>query len=112
MPGLRSRLSWSSALSALSALSAPLALTLWACLGLLGCAADNSAPELLKVIDVAPREVDVGDRIEVLGTDLRTGEGGHVGEAKVTFKGELRRPGQAPVEAEITVDKAQVSTAT
>ncbi len=80
---------------------------LLACVGLLGCAADDSAPELLNVIDVAPREVDVGDRIEVLGTMLPTGE---AREAKVTFKGELRRAGQTPVDAEITVEKAQVST--
>lgn len=84
-----------------------LLLALAACLGLLGCAASSSeTPELLNVIDVAPREVDVGDRIEVLGTTLPTGE---AREARVTFKGELRRPGQAPVESEITVDKAQVS---
>jgi NADH-quinone oxidoreductase subunit H len=78
-----------------------------ACLGLIGCAADSSAPDLLNVIDVAPREVDIGDRIEVLGTTLPTGE---AKEATVTFKGELRRPGQKPIDAEITVDKAQVST--
>jgi NADH-quinone oxidoreductase subunit H len=93
-------------------------LAVLACLGLLGCAADNSAPELLHVIDVAPREVDVGDRIEVLGTDILASSrersptlpSGETREAKVTFKGELRRPGQAPSEAEITVEKAQVST--
>jgi hypothetical protein len=55
------------------------------CVGFFGCAADNSGPEFLNVIDVAPREVDVGDRIEVLGTTLPTGE---AKEAKVTFKGE------------------------
>jgi NADH-quinone oxidoreductase subunit H len=75
--------------------------------GLTGCAGDSGAPELLNVIDVAPREVDVGDRIEVLGTTLPTGE---AHEAQVTFKGELRRPGQAPVDAEITVEKAIIST--
>jgi NADH-quinone oxidoreductase subunit H len=90
-----------------------LGLALLACLaclastGLLGCAADGSAPELLNVIDVAPREVDVGDRIEVLGTTLPTGM---AKEAKVTFKGELLRPGQVPVSTEITVEKAQIST--
>jgi NADH-quinone oxidoreductase subunit H len=78
------------------------------CVGLLGCAANGgAAPDLLNVVDVAPREVDVGDRIEVLGTTLPTGE---AKDAQVTFKGELRRPGQPPVDAEITVDKAQVST--
>jgi NADH-quinone oxidoreductase subunit H len=81
---------------------------LYVMLGLLGCAADSSAPELLNVIDIAPRDVDVGDRIEVLGTNLPTGESK---EAKVTFTGELRRPGQAPLEGqEITVDRAQITT--
>lgn len=85
-----------------------LALALLALAGLLGCAAQNTAPELLNVIDVAPREIDVGDRIEVLGTNLPTGE---AKEARVTFSGTLRRPGQAPLEnQEITVDRAQLST--
>src|SRR5580693_8084242 len=96
MPGPRSR-----------PLPIVLALALAACLALIGCAADTSAPELLNVIDVAPREVDVGDRIEVLGTTLPTGLGR---EATVTFKGELRRPGQAPVDTGITIEKAQIST--
>ena len=81
--------------------------TLAARLGLPGCAADNAAPDLLHVIDVAPREADVGDRIEVPRHHPPHGRGA---EAKVTFKGELGRPGQAPAEAEITVEKAQVST--
>ena len=60
------------------------------------------------MIDVAPREVDVGDRIEVLGTTLPTGE---AREAKVSFEGELRRAGQPPIEdAKIVVEKAQLST--
>jgi NADH-quinone oxidoreductase subunit H len=97
----------SAALAASVALCA-LALALASLVGLSGCAADNSAPELLHVLDVAPRDVDVGDRIEVLGTNLPTGE---AREAKVTFRGQLRRPGQPPVEGvEITVDRAQVST--
>src|SRR3954454_6134963 len=85
-----------------------LALALFSVMGLVGCAADGAGPELLNVIDVAPREVDVGDRIEVLGTNLPAGE---AKEAKVIFTGKLRRPGQAPIEGqEITVDKAQLGT--
>src|SRR3954454_23771205 len=84
-----------------------LALALFSVMGLVGCAADGAAPELLNVIDVAPREVDVGDRIEVLGTNLPTGE---AKEAKVVFTGELRRPGQAALEGqEIVIEKAQLS---
>ena len=87
---------------------AVIVLALGAFLGLVGCAADNRAPELLNVIDVAPREVDVGDRIEVLGVSLPTGE---AKEARVTFSGELRRPGQDPLEKqEITVEKAVVGS--
>src|SRR5438876_565239 len=68
-------------------LAVMLALVLGAMFALLGCAADGAGPELLNVIDVAPREVDVGDRIEVLGTNLPAGE---AKEAKVTFAGKLR----------------------
>jgi NADH-quinone oxidoreductase subunit H len=83
-------------------------LVLGTILGLFGCAADNTAPELLNVIDVAPREVDVGDRIEVLGVNLPSGESK---EARVTFTGELRRPGQDPLEKqEIVVEKAVVGS--
>jgi NADH-quinone oxidoreductase subunit H len=76
-------------------------------IGLLGCA--NAGDSLqLNVIDVAPREVDVGDRIEVIGINLPTGQ---AREALVTFKGELRRPGQEPLsDQEIKVDKAQLGT--
>ncbi|MCC6556696.1 MAG: NADH-quinone oxidoreductase subunit NuoH [Polyangiaceae bacterium] len=78
---------------------------LGALLGVLGCAADTG-PELLNVIDVVPRAVDVGDRIEILGTNLPTGE---AKEAIVTFRGELRRPGQAPLTDQvIEVDRAQI----
>jgi NADH-quinone oxidoreductase subunit H len=85
-----------------------LALALASLVGLAGCAADNGGPALLNVLDVAPRDVDVGDRIEVLGTNLRAGE---AKEAKVTFHGELRRPGRDPIDAgDITIDRAQVST--
>src|SRR3712207_1331367 len=86
----------------------PLFLVLFAALlGLFGCAAQGAAPELLNVIDIAPREVDVGDRIEVLGANLPAGE---AKEAQVVFHGELRRPGQAPLEGqEIVVEKAKVS---
>jgi NADH-quinone oxidoreductase subunit H len=73
----------------------------------LGCQRRDT-PELLHVIDVAPREIDVGDRIEVLGTNLRRDE---VREAEVTFTGSLRRPGQAPIEqATIKAGKAQLSS--
>ncbi len=75
---------------------------------LTGCASQGAAPELLNVVDLAPREVDVGDRIEVLGTNLPAGK---AKEASVVFKGELRRPGRPVLQNQtIEVDRAVVST--
>ncbi len=86
--------------------SLPLFTLCAAILALAGCAIDRSAPELLHVIDVAPREADVGDRLEVLGTNLPAGD---AKEATVEFRGELRRPGQPPRTGQvIEVDRAQV----
>jgi NADH-quinone oxidoreductase subunit H len=77
-------------------------------LGLLGCSTDVAPPPLLNVIDVAPNEVDVGDRLDVLGTSLPASE---AREATVTFTGELRRPGRAPLVGQVvTVEHAQVGT--
>jgi NADH-quinone oxidoreductase subunit H len=82
-------------------------LGLFAVLTVLGCARRDGGPELLQVVDVQPRDVDVGDRIEVIGINLPTGEGR---EAQVDFRGELRRPGQQPlVDQHIQVDRAKVS---
>jgi NADH-quinone oxidoreductase subunit H len=78
-----------------------------ALLGVLGCASDAS-PELLNVIDVVPRSVDVGDRLEILGANLPTGD---AKEAIVTFRGELRRPGQAPLTDQvIPIERAQIGS--
>ncbi|WP_437687974.1 NADH-quinone oxidoreductase subunit NuoH [Sorangium sp. So ce176] len=86
----------------------PCLLALVALLGAAGCARSRTAPELLNVIDVVPREVDLGDRIEILGTNLPTAE---AKEAVVTFRGTLRRPGQAPLtDQSIEIDDAQVSS--
>jgi NADH-quinone oxidoreductase subunit H len=79
-------------------------------LGFSGCARDGDAPEMLQLLDVVPREVDVGDRIEVLGMNLPSGADAK--ESVVTFKPkELRRPGHAVQrDAEpIEVDSARLS---
>jgi NADH-quinone oxidoreductase subunit H len=60
---------------------------------LTGCASRESV-DLLDVIDVAPRDIEVGDTIEVLGTGLPSG---NVQNATVLFEGELLRPGQDPI---------------
>lgn len=82
-------------------------LAISAVLSVLGCGRRAGGPELLQVVDVQPRDVDVGDRIEVIGINLPTGEGR---EATVEFRGELRRPGQAPqVDQQIQVERGKVS---
>ena len=77
-----------------------LLLTLVSFLGLAGCNSNDSA-DLLNVIDVAPRDVEVGDQIEVLGTGLPSG---NVKLATVTFRGTAHRPGQEPTPLEVTVE--------
>jgi NADH-quinone oxidoreductase subunit H len=65
---------------------------------LVACSRNDSA-NLLQVMDVAPRDVEVGDTIEVLGTNLPSGD---VKTATVSFVGQVHRPGQDP----ITIDAA------
>ena len=82
-------------------------LAILAVLSVLGCSQRAGGPELLQVVDVQPRDIDVGDRIEVIGINLPTGEGR---EAVVEFRGELRRPGQTPlIDQHIVVERAKVS---
>ncbi|MSP25944.1 MAG: NADH-quinone oxidoreductase subunit NuoH [Myxococcales bacterium] len=76
-----------------------LLLTLALVLGLLGCAR-SSAPNLLELIDVAPREVEVGDQVEVLGARLPSG---NVKSATVTFDGKLFRPGGSPAGETVSI---------
>ncbi|UQA63631.1 NADH-quinone oxidoreductase subunit H [Polyangium aurulentum] len=84
-----------------------LAALLSAAFVLIGCNTNDNAPDLLRVVDVAPREVESGDRLEVLGTNLPTGE---AKEATITLRGTLRRPGEAPLEGQtIVIDKARLS---
>jgi len=70
----------------------PLALlTFWfACLAMCGCSTQRTQPELITLTDVVPRRVEIGDRIEVLGVNLPSSD---VRTARITFEGELRRPG-------------------
>lgn len=68
------------------------------------CQTRDSA-NLLNLVDVAPRDVEVGDHIEVIGSNLPSG---NVKRAKVTFVGKLYRPGTAqPIEKTIEVDGAK-----
>ena len=59
-----------------------------------GCEVSSTA-NLLNVIDVAPRAIEVGDTVEVLGSNLPSGTVKH---ARVIFEGELFRPGESPTK--------------
>jgi NADH-quinone oxidoreductase subunit H len=80
------------------------------CAGLLvlaGCERDAS-PQLITVLDLAPREAEVGDRLELTGSGFPQGRAAHV-----TFRGTLHRPGEAPssgaeIQVEGVVTSAQV----
>jgi NADH-quinone oxidoreductase subunit H len=61
-----------------------------------GCSRDQSL-DLLTVLDVTPREVDLGDRIEIIGVDFPEGKLAHI-----TFEGDLYRPGR-PVEKNVSI---------
>ena len=76
-------------------------------LGLTGCARGRP-PDLRSVIDLAPRAVALGARNAGQGTQHPPAD---AKEAVVTFRGVLRRPGQAPLADQIIeVESAQVHT--
>lgn len=73
----------------------------WILSGAGGCMRDP-APQLVGVSDIAPREVELGDRVAILGEGFPPGR-----EARVTFRGALHRPGERPERgAEIVVSGA------
>src|SRR5579859_1566731 len=78
-----------------------LALLAWS-----GCVSTEAPPQLLNVLDFAPREAEVGDRLEVIGAGFPEGKTAHV-----VFKGTLYRPGKKPIKrVEIDVDAANSSS--
>lgn len=68
-----------------------LLLALVAILGLAGCERDG-IPPLVEVSEISPREIEVGDRLELKGAGFPQGR-----PARLTFRGTLRRPGRQPV---------------
>lgn len=77
-----------------------------AVMALCGCSMQRTQPELIVLTDVVPRKVEIGDRIEVLGVNLPSSD---ARTARVTFEGELRRPGTATLTGQrIEVDGALV----
>ncbi len=79
---------------------------LLALLALVASCKRNDAANLLDLLDVVPRDVEVGDHIEVLGTRLPVTE---AKSAKVTFDGKLHRPGKSSEgeDAHIVIEGAK-----
>ena len=65
----------------------------WLLCGAGGCLREAS-PQLVRVSDIAPREVEPGDRVAIVGDGFPSGR-----EARVTFRGTLHRPGEKPERA-------------
>lgn len=63
--------------------------------GLLG---RRSSLELIQVLDVAPRDLEVGDRMTIAGNGFPPGK-----TARVTFRGALHRPGE-PVQRGVAIE--------
>jgi NADH-quinone oxidoreductase subunit H len=58
------------------------------------CATDHSqgSPRFVRVLEVVPAEVELGDRVSILGDGFAPGQ-----TARVTFRGALHRPGEPAV---------------
>lgn len=73
---------------------------------LAGCSRSGEHPQLLTVLDMTPREVDLGDRVEIIGVGFPEGRKG-----QLLFKGDLFRPGRPPIkDIEVRVDNAVSSS--
>jgi NADH-quinone oxidoreductase subunit H len=88
---------------------AALVLLVWSAFALAvlpGCVSTEVPPQLLNVLDFAPREAEVGDRLQVIGAGFPEGK-----TARVVFKGTLHRPGKKPIKGvEIDVEAAHSSS--
>src|SRR5262245_57699147 len=67
-----------------------------------GCNTGDGPAGLLNVVDFAPREAEVGDRLEVLGSGFPEGK-----PATLSFRGDVFRPGQEPERGVEIVANAQ-----
>src|SRR5258708_5814972 len=59
-----------------------------------GSCTQPPAPQLVRVLDATPREIEVGDKIEIVGDGFPAGK-----PARVTFRGVLNRPAERPVRS-------------
>jgi NADH-quinone oxidoreductase subunit H len=62
-----------------------------------GCDAHDASPSLLEVSDLNPHALEVGDRLTLLGSGFPEGR-----TAKVSFQGDVFRPGRSPLR-EVTI---------
>src|SRR5689334_9895197 len=80
-------------------------LLLWlAAIGLAGCQRDV-VPPLVEVTEVAPRAIELGERLELRGTGFPQGHA-----AFVTFSGVIHRAGESDASATIDVEGAVATT--
>jgi NADH-quinone oxidoreductase subunit H len=56
-----------------------------------GCRSAEPPPSLLEVFGISPTEVELGDRLELVGNGFPEGK-----PATLTFRGDLHRPGRQP----------------
>jgi NADH-quinone oxidoreductase subunit H len=72
-------------------------------LALCGCSRADQQLDLITVLDMTPREVDLGDRVEIIGVGFPVGR-----PVTVSFQGDLLRPGRDP-ERNVTIEVKAVS---
>lgn len=72
---------------------------------LAGCSTGEPSAGLLNVLDLAPRDAEVGDRLELIGTGFPEGK-----SATVSFRGDLFRPGVEPLRDIEIVASATATT--
>lgn len=65
----------------------------------------DAQPQLLRVRELVPHEVEAGDRIAILGAGFPPGK-----LARVTFRGTLLRPGEYPQRGEEIVTYARIAS--
>jgi NADH-quinone oxidoreductase subunit H len=74
-------------------------------LSLLACIREPS-PQLIQVLEVTPHDLELGDRVQILGAGFPQGRAAHL-----AFRGTLRRPAQRPIEGvEFDIDAPVTSS--
>ncbi|MCC6645126.1 MAG: NADH-quinone oxidoreductase subunit H, partial [Polyangiaceae bacterium] len=76
-----------------------LALALVSLVAMLGCRAAEPVPQLLNLLDAGPRQLTLGDTLELTGTGFPAQR-----TARVTFAGTLHRPGRGEVDVRLETE--------